>query len=193
MKRDDHRSPAQWAAEIAAHLPGNWATGKGDWPGYANLSGPDDEQLSLMSEDHNGPVPHLRIDGNFDGLRDFLPHRPRDFVINVAAAKGPQRIATEIERRLLAAGYRDALADALDRKRIHDAEDARRDAVLEQLIGILGGRRIRCTGHTARFGETDNGGTVTVRGHQVYFELEIPVSSAPLIAHALAEHHLRPK
>lgn len=55
-----------------------------------------------------------------------------------------------------------------------DAENAAATQSSNSLIGILGGRRVRCTGHTARFGETDNGCTVTLRGRQVFFGLEIP-------------------
>ncbi len=91
----------------------------------------------------------------------------------------------------MSAGYRDALAVAVESKRRHDADRARRHALLVRLVGILNGR-LTHTPHEASFGKRDNGGRVTVLDdRRVDFQIRVPASDAIAVATTIARHRAR--
>jgi hypothetical protein len=104
----------------AASTKGGWGT---------TLSGPG--QAQLTAELCEGRV---YIDGNFPG--GFGP--AKCYRITVSQDKSAPAVARDIQRRLLNAGYTEALASAIESKAAKERREAERLALLVQVAELFG-------------------------------------------------------
>jgi len=101
MQREEF---ATYIDHIVAALSNPWSVRVVDrftWKQQAELSGPDDATV-VISLEHQQPVARLRISGLYhqDPEREYQLYSPT-LEITIAASRGPQVMARELERRLL--------------------------------------------------------------------------------------------
>lgn len=131
------------ATLIAAALGNGWRAE----PGYrtddsdARLRGPDDEDVHLSQAWEYSRRDRLVLSGSLTGelhtrIHDNVYPYPRH-EITVSRSKSAERIARDIQRRLLP-GYRATLATARRIQQRHQERTAARDALASELIAALG-------------------------------------------------------
>lgn len=146
-------TPEQWGTRITAHLSGDWTVGTGMYGGNVVLAGPNGERLQVQIERGEVALSKLEIEGRFDNVGGHGPYRDlHRFEINVSAAKAPERIAREIEQRLLPE-YRPVLFDAQQRKQADDRCESDRATLCVELADLLDGSPQRFNEHAIDFGE----------------------------------------
>lgn len=126
--------PAPIAAALTAETDTPWSVAL-DRPVLA-LTGPDGAELILRPKDSR-----LHIAGAFGDAREHRPHYGGPAPgISVAIATAPDRIARAIVRRLLPT-YLPELQAARAAQARHDAARDEARAVLDELLGMVGGAR----------------------------------------------------
>lgn len=131
------------ATLTAAALGNGWRTehGYSTDDSDARLCGPDDEDIHMSQAWEYSRQDRLVLSGSLTGelrthIHDNVYPYPRH-EITVSRSKSAERIARDIERRLLP-GYRATLATARRIQRRHQERTAARDALAAELIAALG-------------------------------------------------------
>lgn len=177
------------ARNIAAELSGEWHRDDSPREDGAALRGPNGERLWLNpgAEWIAAERGKLAIHGDLSDLREHLRYNEPHHGIRVAMSKRPAVIAREIERRLLP-DYRIARDQASERKTAHDAAMTRRNEILDELQGILGGRRFPRDEGKVRFPGLFNEADALYDGHEIEFRLRLSDADALRLARWLADN-----
>lgn len=172
--------------EVARALGDGWSAGEFD-PDLLHIGkviGPKGAQITFNA----WPVPgRFEITGNLE--RQFKPYAAPRFKITVAADKTPGKIAGDIRRRILDAGYWGVLAETLERKRQAEEEEATRQALHDALLKILGSKTFDVAPNHIKIGSVSDfkvWGDAEVRSGEVKFELHVPLAQAQRFASMIA-------
>lgn len=174
------------ARDLADALEGDWRVFPGHWfdrDAFVRLGA----EAGLHVHQIRG-TNRLEISGEYgvgseEDLYDSWPrtnYAATRHEITVSAAKTGAQIAGDVKRRLLP-NYREALAKARATRAAWDEREAAEAALLEKLVGILGGRTIDHRPGTIRvgsYGDSSPHGEVRVSGNDVEFELRVPAELA---------------
>lgn len=193
MSADEKVPAPEWAVRIAAELGKGWrAMGDGNDRGgqrEAWLHGPRQAVLhahgSDSGRDRNGK--RLHIEGVLlYGLTKHGDYNAKHHEMSVTAAKTPRQIAAEIQRRLLPE-YLPYLATVQQRKVEHDADVARREALLVRLTALWGDRACRPShvqDEVYLYGGAGRG-KARVLSSTVEFKVEVPHGQAEALTEFL--------
>lgn len=160
------------AAAVARHLPG-WRV-KGEEHRARVLVNEDGAEVYFRQE-YNKPD-RIEVSGAFPrselSSSYFGPHGQR-FVISCALSRGPEKIARDVERRLLP-GYLPKYAEARASRDAHDQQ--LRDAEkLAADLGLVFGEQVRGSHHDWTIYPTTLGGVRTVVKVQGYGSVNFDV------------------
>ncbi len=136
MYEEEKTELAKKAGGICAKLTDNW-TLDGNFEGNRVIIKSGQKQLHLQFpwNDTN----RLMISGSWpNGLYNFLPYNKLKTEITVTKDKAPERIARDIEKRLLP-NYEKMLQEAIKGKEVNDAYLDRKDKALKRIIEAIGG------------------------------------------------------
>ena len=100
----------------------------------------------IMSNDSDGLVfspiwnnsNRVEIHGYYGGLNKYLPYEREKTEITVSMAKTPERIAKDIEKRLLPA-YKKVYAETMEAKKVDDEYKKKKVFILETIQKTIGG------------------------------------------------------
>lgn len=181
-------------APIATALGAGWvATARGY--GGAHLDGPDGVRIHVTADDwRKANAGRLFLRSSFpDELTGHLYGTPATR-ISVGGERTPEAIARDIERRLLPA-HREALAVARQRKTESDAEDARRHAVMLQVLAAMGEGANAWREDKATAGEYGDAVRADVEvstyRERAEFTISVPWDLAPEVARLIGELRAR--
>jgi len=132
---EDKKRIREKATEVCAHMEGWNLDGRDDMYGTVLLS---DGGRGLFFQPIWNSADRVEISGYYGGLNQFLPYEREKDKITVSLAKTPERIAMDIEKRLLPA-YERMLAKAIENKGRHDRYEAEKREVLETVRDAIGG------------------------------------------------------
>ncbi|XVV02780.1 hypothetical protein ACQPW3_36340 [Actinosynnema sp. CA-248983] len=180
------------AKGVAVELGDGWSASEGHWSIHedAYLHGADGVRLHVAFNRYSSST-QMSISGSLGELHEFKPYNADTGSINVSIKKTPKQIAGDITRRLLPITA-PTFAEALERKRAHDAEESRRAALAEEIRAALGeGASVnnRENDHGVRLGNWNSATRVEVdpRYGSVKFKIETTPELAVLLAKVIGE------
>lgn len=178
------------ANEIAILLGHEWSMRAGNQDNLCDafLDGPDSVSIHLLLEPY-GRNPRWKISGQFGHACEHIPPGEKSsHSIGMAPSRTAPQMAAEIKRRLLPE-YTQVLALAVARQKEWESEIAEREALTDQLTGILRGHRPKHgPTHSGEFGSVSTSdGSFRVLGGTVEFKVEVPRRLADTLARAIAE------
>ena len=179
---EDKQRVRQKAIEVCSYMEGWKLDDSKDLYGTVLLS---DSGRGLFFQPIWSNADRVEISGYFGDLRQFLTYEKEKTTITVGMAKTPERIAKDIEKRLLPA-YERMFIKATEGKRVHDEYEKEKRAVLEAVRDAIGGdahviqddrvisyHPFRCD--------------VKISGHEVELRLTLPLVGAIIVLGILGE------
>ena len=134
MMNENKRRVREKAMEVCECMKGWQLDDREDLYG-AVLS---DGVRSLMFAPIWGNTERMEIRGYYGDLGQFLPYDKEKTEITVSMAKTPERIARDVEKRLLPA-YERVLAKAMENKESYEKREAEKRSTLEAVKQAIGG------------------------------------------------------
>lgn len=135
MMDEDKERIRERAIEVCRCMDGWRLDGRDDLYGTVLLS---DGGRGLFFHPIWSSADRMEISGYYGGLGQFLPYDREKTKITVSMAKAPERVARDIEKRLLPA-YERMLAKAIESKERHDRYEREKKDVLESVRDAIGG------------------------------------------------------